>query len=1080
MNYNAYELKDSDKLELLKRISFMERHGVQEQMNYKNIDQAIISETAESLRRSYNRRYLDTVYNKKSQGIPSWLIEKSILYINKVTMDDVPTQAETYYYNVGKFLYRLANFYEVFFANWGEIDDHVMFYLNAIDKEDFPDYVKNLRAYSFRYRMASMKFQLEEWEEKLNSFEYNYHLQSWAFNAYDDILPEDYLINWINTNPTDFFETQKEPPKIKSEEVVRELIQKILYEAKPGFIQPPDVIEILQNSKESSSYVPLGQSEGKTTSLRTNLRKNILDIEDFIKDELGYQFKRCQVPVSPGNQRDTFIASLRTRCSIFYFDRIVGQILRGHPLFMMVDDVTFERRLNIFLKDEDAEYFMLDVKKSQLTFSHEMLRIICDELTKAFPPYDFNKLYRNYKLAQVWDPETNTYYSLKRGTGLGMLNNLYSFCWMIILTALECKGMVYNDDMVGIIPRDLKGIAQRQFLDQVMSICESTGMEINRRKRMISRSFVFLEEYYKTDIYQFSGEKYVRPYMAQLSVLFSSTYREIKEKTYANMMADDLIHPEFYKQWINNFRNIFGPEWTDENGAPYLFELYCPPNMGGFGLGMRKDSPLDYTLVCIEEYIPENELGIIKYLYENDICDNRYRTERCSSFEHLKLLFPEVKLKESAPDHIKKIYDRVSYEKLIKQLEESLDTRSIKRVGRIRRLEFFRRNENERFKKLSRAEKKLGESFLDFVTWYLNIQNEELDINVALPKSVVEKEHESIYTPIEGYNEFLLESYKMKKNEKILSILYNKGYLEGEPLYTGTEDSLEFIGCHERLPRFSYKGKTLDISEVYEYVSSKFELFSTFGSTPEAIAIEYICRENRLPERLWIRDNPVIDKLEWSEKSLQNRETDVFVDNQIWRIPPKYKRVLKRIVRKAGYLEQYLTNVIYTQVRKKGGALSGILNNEDELTELAFSLGWHYVRQKPLTPILDNNHYEDIFELPGILIVDDYSDDDDLSYKEELPEELPEVDIYDVFNLDAVEPIQLQNSDDESDDDYVEEDIPIVNFEEEDNDFNFTIGIDDIINSEDFAAYEDYVDSNEEEEETLPQLNERDPNWDLF
>jgi len=119
---------------------------------------------------------------------------------------------------------------------------------------------------------------------------------------------------------------------------------------------------------------------------------------------------------------------------------------------------------------------------------------------------NFMRIYEGLRLARVYI--NDDIYSLKRGKGLGMMNYMYTVIYMTIVKILELESIHTGDDVVIASPEGSNDIYTNIVLcNNLHKTYEEFFLEVSKKKPIISKSFIFLEEAFNVPEMKFEYRK---------------------------------------------------------------------------------------------------------------------------------------------------------------------------------------------------------------------------------------------------------------------------------------------------------------------------------------------------------------------------------------------------------------------------------------------------------------------------------------------------------------------------------------------------------------------------------------------
>jgi hypothetical protein len=628
------------------------------------------------------------------------------------------------YFSIGELFLRLLFHNICFIAIYDHVDYNTSYYLNTIRYPEFATFIKTLRSLRFREAVSEEISYLPAMRAKLEKFNFDIDMVV-EMDGYDRIICEDYLIRW--EEEAEKFEHCLTYVPLEDEEIYRNHTKKILnecYVLEENSLEPT-WYEILSRVS-SSKNLSFGDIK-KTSSRRVALRQNT----DLIKSkkylECPHIYKRIVVNVSPANSRDAWMPDIATYASNYYFDTIASKIIFHHPRNAMGDISAYKKRLSNFIKSESSWFIMKDIKSSQLDFSHDCLKILCEEL-ELFSGFPFRILYRKVK-NQVVYKDGDAYYP-RRGTGLGMLNHIYCLHTMILSDILGRDSLNFNDDVVEIIRGE--GIKQENLssilrFDERLYKALATTLQLD--KLIVSKGFVFLEEYHRfeNEGYDFIDGKVQKLYQIFASIILLGSTRE-KKMTLAALANDERIGDELFKVMTERILMLSPPEFPEIGDM----ERLLPTSVGGWPAD-RFTYGVDDTLVRYEK-IYNLDYKLCEILMENHrkFIMPTLRRERRRTI----LVEDNDQIYKNLPKFLKKNLMLSSTYGRIKSVEKSLDVKSFKENFILYRVKMIEDWKHECLQLIENPDYLCGLGFPKLVENFLNGHTEE-EKDYSIPFSLV-------------------------------------------------------------------------------------------------------------------------------------------------------------------------------------------------------------------------------------------------------------------------------------------------------------------------------------------------------
>lgn len=836
---NEYKMVNEDYLEFIQDMEnkvpdFLDPEAYSEYI--KNYEYSSI------LQRFSRRRDFNDYLSKKSNGCVRFMLYlyEDYLYKSKSSEDK---SLQFLFYHIAKFCYRMFIFCVDLTAEHVNITDDIIYYFQTIMSPKFASYVKDLRSYLVRAKISQgTDLELEEYKKALEDYDF-VDIPDFGFEDLDRVLNEEYLINW-KEECEDFFVTQEsiEIPE-GSLNIFRSACKELL-KTSPESIEIPDYFDILRTISESASLIDYNQYDSKTTRLRVNARKNLKSVidRDFLKQKANL-YKRSLIYVSPANVRDAWIPDFNTRCRLGFFETLFKRIIYDNPRFAICDKKLFDQRVDR-IKKHKGFYALVDIKKSGLILPHDLIKIVCEECEQKYD-LPFVYLYKCIKNQRIL--VDNEEYFTKRGMGLGMLNNMFTLINMCVSYIIRTDSIFFSDDSVFTVPSHVLSLESAlTFKNNLYKIYEGIGLLMSKKKSIVSLSFVFLEDYYKCEIYNLAYRKTLREFLAVMNSLHSKNYADFKNRIY-NYIMNDFLSKEFFRMLAGIIRQL-PSEFKDQ---PFLddWELKLPPYLGGFGFFSNPD--MDYELLVLDE-ISQKEVNIISNIldrnrmfmdnlvfHEKDKVDISYYIEEENLFDTSQLEKDSILYRS-----VREISRFEKQMQLNKSLNE-ISLYSLRRNTRMNNLSRFNFNRSNIKRTISlKNHINRWDLMNDIITFNKDYLGE---LNFAIPRFIISAEQE--IDPCLEPGSLALDMPNVYSNQNRLeSILYNKGIMKVKPEVTLVEEFSNTIGNIRRSNFYSFMGKIPQWSEeLIQSNKDKWFCFLYLNATPEFAFLDYICRNKAIP-----------------------------------------------------------------------------------------------------------------------------------------------------------------------------------------------------------------------------------------
>jgi hypothetical protein len=892
------------------------------------------------------------------------------LYIDKSKETEVK-ELQYLFFSIAKLCYNLYLFASNQLALWGKIDNNIIAYIQCIVSENFCDYIKKLRAFKLREKISKgTEEELEIAKSELKELDFNIPISE-EYWSNDDILPEDFLINW-QRDIDDFEVTQevREEPKEGNLKIFRSACELTIKKLYDPLIKGPHITELLENISESRIFRDeLYDLDKNTTSVRTVYRKNIDEILkfSFLKSKPNI-YKRQIIYVSPANERDAWIPNLDTRLRNTYYDRLFYRIFKNHPSFMMVDSQEFDKKISKFI-NHDGFYVMVDQKKEGLNLPHFLIKILCEELDKV---YDFNFSYIYECISNQRIYYKNSWKKTKRGRGLGMINFMSCALHCILGDIIPYDGIMFIDDVVYKLPVSINSLETAKLcLRNISNFYEYLGILISKKKSIISKSFVFLEEYYKTDFYGIESDKFLRSMLAILNSFFCDSFAEFKKRVY-NYALSVNINPIFWttiKKLLKNFRSEF-------EGEPYMadWEIEMPPYLGGFGL-CNVDENFDNELNILGSYNSETCRKICRiFNQQKRMNDSILLREHKSIKIDGELIFEfKYSLKEGCSNFDKNLFRFFDEKLLLTQIEEKLNIVSKTNNRNSRRI-------RQRILQINKRRKNILLSYdesdykpvIDLAFDIIKYNDNEGIRNFSIPKFLIKYERDYASSYIPGQIERDLPII-FNREDRILSYLWNKGSLNKKPDITIVTELSDYFDNKELELSYSYKNKV--ISRYDCFLKDNMEVFPfilTLNVNPEFALMDYILKNSYCPEKFNFSYNEEEWKLykesyltnldEYSDYTLDGKRVSIEKTNfQLWN---KVRKKLPRLDR--AYYFSYMISK------------PDLLQNRPAMISFINKLIEHYYFEAYDTKLYNEENgqeIDDLFDLKHLIVFNTENED---------------------------------------------------------------------------------------------------------
>lgn len=244
---------------------------------------------------------------------------------------------------------------------------------------------------------------------------------------------------------------------------------------------------------------------------------NLMPSKHFVqssKSKVTYTHKfrarRERIQISPENERDIGVCDLPTYYTVRMLDEYILQILKGLES-SAIGSRNLEYKIQKFFKKTNRSGFFYhrDYKKSALTFSHELLKVIRKILIEKYPDIKDLEYLDVYLDQEIKDGDEIL--RPKRGFPLGMANNLYTLVSIIATQILrtrlpeeiELEFLAGNDDSTTHVHVVDDAMSYSQAYHDVfqgdLEVHEDLDLILNEKKIFCAFDTVFFEEYSHAD-----------------------------------------------------------------------------------------------------------------------------------------------------------------------------------------------------------------------------------------------------------------------------------------------------------------------------------------------------------------------------------------------------------------------------------------------------------------------------------------------------------------------------------------------------------------------------------------------------
>lgn len=467
-----------------------------------------------SIRRTFNSLVF-TGYDY-DESVVIKIYSEFIYWTQKIQEDSI---YRDFYIHVSKFFLTVYVYSVIHLTQFDSLNiNYISMLFQSILGPETAEISKVLRAKLLRDEISESKIPSIFYERKILK-EFPMRNFEAEMDSYDSYLSEDFLIHW--ECETDKFEHcltnhECELNSTLYRQSLKQILGKCIITSENQFkVSFSEVAGRTSNSK----MIFFNEKDWKKSSRRLCLKHEIDQIlsGSFLKK--SHKYMRSIAQVSPANGRDIWIADVFTYAANYYYDTIVRRFTKYNKHNCISSDKILEMNLERMKKKSKGTYMCLDVKSSQLDFSHDCLKIICEELTEA-TKVDFINLYNRVKNQTVL--KDGMEYIPRRGTGLGMMNHIYNLHMMTTLNPISEDFITFNDDSVVHYTDEIEDIISPRFYKGLEIHLQTFHTTNQIEKLILSKVFVFLEEVYNLDkhSYVYSHEKVQREVLPFISYLY--------------------------------------------------------------------------------------------------------------------------------------------------------------------------------------------------------------------------------------------------------------------------------------------------------------------------------------------------------------------------------------------------------------------------------------------------------------------------------------------------------------------------------------------------------------------------------
>jgi hypothetical protein len=447
--------------------------------------------------------------------------------------------------------------------SWNENPDPKKYHWLAILKQSIllgPEYADFLKKDFKKLVRSSHSILMEEREDFFNGH-------------YGSIPQASYLINWgESTNDyLNLFVFKAHDPQIMEafEEELKSMMEDI--EIDPMINEA----EILFKYSSSMSFDPTKRKN--IPFYKARLSERGMEFSDSIVAQ------RCVIPVCPAGYRDAQIMAIDSYNACQHAFKEIFLILNElEESCLVTRPFLIRQRIDRLFKKANKKnnfFFLRDLKKSGLTFPHELLRSIVKVLMERWPHCHFNKLLAFDKFS-YFDGEK--WCKPVRGLGLGQECALLTLAQVVAFRMLrkntENLGVsldlcTVTDDMCLSVKLREDHLDEFSILSLIeeedLRIINGLGLEPSLEKSLWSKNAIFCEEY--TD-HRFEGKHGLRECALGTAFTACNIYHA---KMLVSSLCPWLTWKEYEVTVITSLINHWGYEFYD-------LEHLLPFELGGW------------------------------------------------------------------------------------------------------------------------------------------------------------------------------------------------------------------------------------------------------------------------------------------------------------------------------------------------------------------------------------------------------------------------------------------------------------------------------------------------------------------
>jgi hypothetical protein len=290
--------------------------------------------------------------------------------------------------------------------------------------------------------------------------------------------------------------------------------------------------------------------------------------------------------------RDAVVCSADTINTVYTLSKIYKPLISRNPMSAMQcnsEETMYHRIDRVWRRAEGKNfYYLRDLKKCGLNANPYLISFIGECLDEIHPGkgFDYSSIFlpgnRNILPDKTWTGplREDGCLDLRRGTSLGMANEIQTLCQIIIFEYIKSKidipdvdMITYNDDLAASGPLDQLEL-YRSWDKDVHSSLEIPLKE--ESLGILKNAMIFLEEYYVRNK-DSNGpiKKSIRTILSIVDKKFCSCITEAKfaiRSFFVNIIQDY----DNTVKWLEELKSFWGFEFTIE-------ELYLPAIFGGWG-----------------------------------------------------------------------------------------------------------------------------------------------------------------------------------------------------------------------------------------------------------------------------------------------------------------------------------------------------------------------------------------------------------------------------------------------------------------------------------------------------------------